>query len=89
MFVTAGGRALMLFLVVVGACVLSSPGNELRGYFLQPPERRLGLKAFFKPVNYARSTLAGALIMGISLSIGSLITEPIQAACSSLKAVLC
>ena len=29
------------------------------GYYLQPAERRLGLRAFFRPANYARSTLSG------------------------------
>lgn len=85
---TANGRALMLFPVVFGACILSSPGNELRGYFLQPKEKRLGFKAFFKPVNYARSTFAGALIMAISLTTGSRITGPVQALCSTIKAAV-
>jgi len=82
------GRAALLFPVVFGACILSSPGNELRGYYLQPPEKRLGVKAFFKPVNYARSTIAGATIMAISLSTGSLLTGPIQTVLKGAKAMV-
>lgn len=77
---TANGRSLLLFPIVYGACVLSSPGNELRGYYLQPKDKRLPFKEFFKPTNYLRSTLVGAFIMGISLMAGGFITPPVQAA---------
>ena len=79
MAMTATGRALLLFPIVFGACVLSSPGNELRGYSLQPKDKKLPFKEFFKPANYARSTIVGALIMGISLMVGGIITPPAQA----------
>lgn len=75
---TAGGRSLLLFPIVFGACVLSSPGNELRGYYLQPKDKRLGFKEFFKPINYVRSTITGACIMGIALMTGSALTPAIE-----------
>ena len=87
LLLSSPGRAALLFPVVCGACIISSPGNELRGYYLQPKEKRLGMKAFFKPVNYARSTFAGALIMAISLSIGAAVTGPLQVMLSALKAL--
>jgi len=68
------GAAFTLAVVVLISCIISSPGNELRGYCLQPPEKRMGFKAFFKPVNYLRSTCMGASIMAISLGLGSLVT---------------
>lgn len=74
--VTASGRALLLFPTVLASCIISSPGNELRGYYLQPKEKRMGFKAFFRPKNYVRSTTAGALIMAISLYVGALLTTP-------------
>jgi len=80
------GRAVFLFPIVLGACLISSPGNELRGYYLQPKEKRKGFKEFFKPVNYARSTIAGALIMAISLSTGALVTKPVQAGLAAIRA---
>jgi len=75
---TAGGRSLLLFPIVFGACVLSSPGNELRGYYLQPKDKRLGFKEFFKPVNYLRSTITGACIMGIALMSGGYLTPMLE-----------
>ena len=71
---TAQGRALMLFIAVFGACLVSSPGNELRGYYLQPPEQRLGLRAFFRPRFYLKSTLLGSTVMATGLSGGRLVT---------------
>lgn len=79
------GRAALLFPTVLLSCVLSSPGNELRGYYLQPKDKRLGFKAFFRPKNYARSTVAGALIMAISLSVGCLVTTPVKLLLSALQ----
>jgi len=75
---TSGGRSLLLFPIVFGACVLSSPGNELRGYYLQPKDKRLGFKEFFKPINYLRSTITGACIMGIALMTGSALTPALE-----------
>jgi hypothetical protein len=83
---TGVGRALAMFPIVYGACILSSPGNELRGYFLQPKDKRKSFKDFFNPVNYARSTFVGALIMAISLVIGNLATMPLERLVAFLRA---
>lgn len=85
---TAIGRSILLFPVVFGACLLSSPGNELRGYFLQPKEKRLAFKDFFQPKNFLRSTLAGGLIMAISLSTGAAITGPVQTGLRAARALV-
>jgi len=69
-------------------CIISSPGNELRGYYLQPKEKRLGFKAFFQPTNYVRSTVAGALIMATSLGIGTYVTAPVRLAVMAIKAFI-
>jgi hypothetical protein len=82
---TLVGRAALMFPVVLLACIISSPGNELRGYYLQPPEKRLGFKAFFQPSNYVRSTVAGAIIMATSLSIGTYVTTPVRAIFAAIK----
>ena len=68
------GPSAILFVAVFGACLASSPGNELRGYYLQPLERRLGFRAFFKPRFYLRSSILGSLIMATGLSAGRLVT---------------
>ena len=46
---TMMGRVVNMFATVVAACVLSAPGNELRGYCLQPPDRNQSLGDFFQP----------------------------------------
>merc|ERR1719413_226443 len=71
---TAFGKAAVFGLVVFAACIISSPGNEWRGYTLQPKDRKLPFGEYFKPVNYVRSTGVGATIMGIALSVGMLVT---------------
>merc|ERR1712007_103650 len=68
------GKACVFGLTVWAACIISSPGNEWRGYTLQPKDRKLPFAEYFKPVNYMRSTGVGATIMGIALMIGNLIT---------------
>jgi hypothetical protein len=88
MSTTALGKAALLFPVVWGACILSSPGNELRGYYLQPKDRRKSFKDFFKPANYVRSTFFGALIMAISLSMGSLATGPVKELIAMLRGII-
>lgn len=70
------------------SCIISSPGNELRGYYLQPKEKRLGFKAFFQPSNYLRSTIAGALIMATSLGIGTYVTAPVRMAVAAIRAFI-
>mmetsp|Transcript_72542 Transcript_72542/g.234754 ORF Transcript_72542/g.234754 Transcript_72542/m.234754 type:complete len:221 (-) Transcript_72542:32-694(-) len=59
---------------VFAACIISSPGNEWRGYTLQPADKKLPFAEYFKPVNYVRSTGVGAVIMGVALMTGMLVT---------------
>jgi len=79
------GRVLNMFVTVIMSCVLSAPGNELRGYCLQPANRALPFQEFFKPEKFVRSTSIGALIMGISLSIGTLATPQVEKLFEQLK----
>mmetsp|Transcript_72761 Transcript_72761/g.213233 ORF Transcript_72761/g.213233 Transcript_72761/m.213233 type:complete len:316 (+) Transcript_72761:92-1039(+) len=71
---SALGNAFAFGLTISLACIISSPGNEWRGYTLQPKDRKLPFTEYFKPVNYVRSTGVGALIMGIALMTGQLVT---------------
>jgi len=64
----------MMFPVVIGACVLSAPFNEVRGFLLQSGEQKLKFSEFFKPASFARSTTLGAINMGISVSVGYFLT---------------
>jgi hypothetical protein len=64
----------LMFPVVIGACVLSAPLNEIRGFLLQSGSKKLSFKEFFKPVNFIRSTSLGALNMGISVATGYFLT---------------
>jgi len=64
----------MMFPVVIGACVLSAPFNEVRGFLLQSGEKKLKFSEFFKPASFARSTTLGAINMGISVSVGYFLT---------------
>mmetsp|Transcript_129187 Transcript_129187/g.313844 ORF Transcript_129187/g.313844 Transcript_129187/m.313844 type:complete len:288 (+) Transcript_129187:95-958(+) len=82
------GRFINMFATVIAACVLSAPGNELRGYCLQPADRRQSFGTFFQPVKFVRSTSVGALIMGISLGIGTLATPQVEKLVSTLKEYL-
>lgn len=70
---TPFAKALVFGLSIFAACIISSPGNEWRGYTLQPKDRKLPFAEYFKPINYARSTGVGAAIMGIALMAGMLI----------------
>mmetsp|Transcript_79151 Transcript_79151/g.256622 ORF Transcript_79151/g.256622 Transcript_79151/m.256622 type:complete len:304 (-) Transcript_79151:196-1107(-) len=71
---TSMQRAVCFGATVLAACIISSPGNEWRGYTLQPKDRTLPFAEYFKPVNYMRSTGVGATIMGIALMVGMLVT---------------
>merc|ERR1719444_292276 len=71
---SAFAKAAVFGIVVLAACIISSPGNEWRGYTLQPKDRKLPFAEYFKPVNYVRSTGVGATIMGIALMTGMLAT---------------
>jgi hypothetical protein len=66
-------KAFWFGVTVVWACILSSPCNEWRGYWLQQPSKKLPFFDFFKPERYVRSTGVGATIMGISLMVGMLL----------------
>lgn len=72
------GRFTNMFVTVIAACVLSAPGNELRGYCLQPPEKKQSFADFFQPAKFARSTSVGAVIMAISLGVGTLATPQVE-----------
>merc|ERR1719336_62445 len=74
-----------MFVTVAMACVLSAPGNEIRGYCLQPPRRALPFKEFFKPEKFVRSTSVGALIMAVSLGVGTLATPQVEKLVGVLK----
>jgi len=71
---TDAGRFTNMFLTILAAAVLSAPGNELRGFCLQPPGKAKPFGEFFQPEKFVRSTSVGALIMAISLGIGTVMT---------------
>lgn len=73
---SASGKFLAMFITAIVACLVSSPGNELRGYYLQPPSKRQGFSDFFQPAKYVRSTSIGATNLGISLGVGALVVDP-------------
>merc|ERR1740121_489971 len=75
---TNRGRFTNMFVTVIAACVLSAPGNELRGYCLQPPAKKQSFGEFFQPAKFVRSTSVGAVIMAISLGVGTLATPQVE-----------
>jgi len=79
------GRFINMFATVIVASFLSAPGNELRGYTLQPADKALPFKEFFKPEKFVRSTTVGALIMAISLGVGTLATPQVEKLVGVLK----
>jgi len=83
---TTFGRFIIMFCTVAFSCIISAPGNEYRGYCLQPPERRKSFAVFFKPQNFVRSTSVGALIMSTSLGVGTVVTGPVQSFVYALQA---
>ena len=85
---TMMGRVVSMFATVVAACVLSAPGNELRGYCLQPPDRKQSFADFFQPAKLIRSTSVGAIIMGISLAIGTMATPQAEKLIEVMKKYL-
>lgn len=80
------GRFTNMFVTVIVASIASAPGNELRGFTLQPPGKALPFKDFFKPEKFVRSTSVGALIMAISLGVGTLATPQVEKLVTTLKA---
>ncbi len=85
---TAQGRFTLMFFAVAASCLISSPGNEVRGYYLQPADKRKPVNEYFKPTNFIRSTLLGTVIMSTALGIGTLVTGPAQDVVSNFKAYL-
>lgn len=85
---TDAGRFTNTFVTIIAAAVLSAPGNELRGFCLQPPGKAKPFTEFFQPEKFVRSTSVGALIMAISLSIGSIVTPRAEKAWAALKEIL-
>merc|ERR1719422_4363 len=79
------GRFINMFATVIAACVLSAPGNELRGYCLQPANKRQSFGDFFQPGKFVRSTSVGALIMAVSLGVGTLATPQVEKLFATLK----
>ena len=75
---TTRGRIVAMFVTVVAACIISSPGNEWRGYTLQPADKRKPVSEFFQLERYLRSTIIGAVVMGLSLGIATVVGPPVQ-----------
>merc|ERR1711879_295573 len=82
---TAGGRFKAMFLTVMFSCVISAPGNELRGFVLQPKGREKPFFEFFDPVKTMRSTTIGGIIMATSLGVGAFSTPFVEAFVSKLR----
>merc|ERR1719265_1350714 len=82
---TAAGRFKAMFLTVMFSCVVSAPGNELRGFVLLPKGKEKPFFEFFDPVKTVRSTTIGGIIMAISLSTGVVCTPYAEALFSRLK----
>jgi hypothetical protein len=85
---TDAGRFFNTFVTIIAAAVLSAPGNELRGFCLQPKGKEKPFAEFFQPSKFVRSTSVGAMIMAISLSIGSIVTPRAEKAWAAIKVIL-
>lgn len=73
------GRAKAMFLTVLFSCVVSAPGNEYRGFVLQPKGKEKPFLEFFDPAKTVRSTTIGGLIMSTSLAVGAFSTPFVEA----------
>lgn len=82
---TPAGRARAMFATVLFSCVVSAPGNEYRGFVLQPKGKEKPFFEFFDPVKTVRSTTIGGLIMSTSLAIGAFSTPFVEAAFANLR----
>lgn len=82
---TPAGRAKAMFMTVLFSCVVSAPGNELRGFVLQPKGREKPFFEFMDPAKTARSTTIGGLIMATSLGIGAFSTPFVEAWVGKLR----
>lgn len=76
---TPGGRARAMFATVIFSCFVSAPGNEYRGFVLQPKGKEKSFSEFFDPVKTLRSTIIGGLIMATSLATGAFSTPFVEA----------
>jgi hypothetical protein len=85
---TPAGRAKAMFATVLFSCVVSAPGNELRGFVLQPKDRKKPFFEFFDPVKTVRSTTIGGLIMATSLGVGAFSTPFVEALFARVKEAL-
>jgi hypothetical protein len=85
---TNAGRFLNMFITVIASCVISAPGNELRGFMLQPANKRQSFGEFFQPQKFVRSTSIGAMIMGIVLGFGAIATPKVEAYTASIRKLL-
>merc|ERR1719335_2046996 len=85
---TNAGRFTNMFITVIASCVISAPGNELRGFMLQPAGKRQSFGEFFQPQKFVRSTSIGAMIMGIALGFGAEITPKVEAYAASIRKYL-
>lgn len=81
------GLFLTMFLTVLFSCVVSAPGNELRGYWLQPAGRAKPFAEFFDPKKTIRSTTIGGLIMSTSLATGAFCTPYVKQIVALIRAV--
>merc|ERR1719183_3460893 len=82
---TSAGRFKAMFTMALFACVVSAPGNELRGYVLQPKGKEKPFLEFFDPVKTVRSTTIGGLIMSMSLATGAYCTPFVEQYFAKLK----
>merc|ERR1711920_729184 len=77
-----------MFLTVLFSCVVSAPGNEVRGFVLQPKGKEKPFFEFFDPVKTVRSTTIGGLIMATSLAVGAFSTPYVEALFGRIKEAL-
>merc|ERR1719321_1372600 len=82
---TPAGRAKGMFMTVLFSCVVSTPGNELRGFVLQPKGREKPFMEFFDPSKTVRSTTIGGLIMSTSLATAAFCTPFVEAIYMKIK----
>merc|ERR1719424_2714184 len=82
---TPAGRAKAMFMTVIFSCFVSAPGNEYRGFVLQPKGKEKPFIEFFDPVKTIRSTTIGGLIMATSLGVGAFATPFVEAFVSFLR----
>merc|ERR1719506_1051584 len=82
---TPAGRAKAMFATVAFSCVVSAPGNEYRGFVLQPKRKEKPFFEFFDPAKTVRSTTIGGLIMSTSLAAGAFATPFVEAYVAKLR----